>query len=116
MNFKIEIKFYDKTFDKIEGSVQLKDFPAYWISPCGKLMNANIGTFLKGAKTTKRVCLWANEKQYFLTFHFIVATAFIPNPHNYKFVIHRDGDNDNNHVDNLKWSPTKQTGHLLKKK
>ena len=35
--------------------------------------------------------------------HMLVAKAFIPNPHHYKYVIHIDGDITNNHVDNLRW-------------
>lgn len=39
-----------------------------------------------------------------LYLHRIVAMAFIPNPHNYKFVTHKDGDTLNNFADNLEWS------------
>lgn len=33
----------------------------------------------------------------------LVAKAFIPNPHNYPIVRHKDDDRLNNHVDNLEW-------------
>lgn len=36
--------------------------------------------------------------------HYLVALTFIPNHNNCKFVIHKDGDVKNNHVDNLEWS------------
>ena len=35
--------------------------------------------------------------------HNLVAKAFIPNPNNYSFVHHVDGDTTNNHIDNLEW-------------
>lgn len=34
----------------------------------------------------------------------ILAKAFIPNPHRYKFVIHKDGDFKNVELSNLEWS------------
>ena len=34
----------------------------------------------------------------------LVAEAFIPNPHNYKYVICKDGNSENNQADNLAWS------------
>lgn len=41
----------------------------------------------------------------YLLIHREVAKEFIPNPNDYKFVLHVDGDKNNNHVDNLIWSP-----------
>lgn len=34
----------------------------------------------------------------------LVASYFIPNPCNYRFVLHKDGNHYNNSVDNLFWS------------
>lgn len=36
----------------------------------------------------------------------LVAKAFIPNPNNYKFVKHKDGNLENCAADNLYWSDT----------
>jgi hypothetical protein len=37
--------------------------------------------------------------------HKIVAENFLMNPGKYRYVRHVDGDRDNNHVDNLEWTP-----------
>ena len=33
----------------------------------------------------------------------LIAETFLPNPNGYWFVLHMDGNDLNNHVDNLKW-------------
>lgn len=43
-------------------------------------------------------------KQKSFRIHRLVAQAFIPNPYNYKTVIHINGDRTDNRVENLKWS------------
>lgn len=34
---------------------------------------------------------------------YLVASSFVPNPHNYKNIRHIDGDINNNRADNLEW-------------
>lgn len=42
--------------------------------------------------------------------HRLVAEAFVPNPYNLPYVLHKDGDRDNNHYTNLQWS-SRQSNH-----
>lgn len=41
---------------------------------------------------------------------YMVASAFIPNPNNYKYVKHLDGDTLNSEVSNLAWVEKKPRG------
>jgi len=43
---------------------------------------------------------WSRERVFV---HRIVAETFIDNPHNYKYVNHKDGNRLNNNILNLEW-------------
>lgn len=47
--------------------------------------------------------------------HRLVAEAFVPNPYNLPYVLHKDGDRENNHYTNLEWS-SRQSNHPLQMK
>ena len=52
----------------------------------------------------RKVNLVANDGSHKLyTVHSLVANAFLPNPHHYKYINHKDGNKKNNHVENLEW-------------
>lgn len=54
-------------------------------------------------------------KRHFHRVHRLVATAFIPNANNYPVVNHKDGDVQNNTVDNLEWCTSQyNTVHAYK--
>lgn len=50
-----------------------------------------------------RVQLWSHRHCEYVSIHRLIAETFIPNPHQYPVVNHRDGNKTNNHVDNLEW-------------
>lgn len=60
-------------------------------------------------KGYNRVCLTRRDKQkqsYLV--HRLVANKFIPNPDNLPQVNHKDGNKDNNSVENLEWVTAQQ--------
>lgn len=68
----------------------------------------------KRGRRDKRVDLWKDGKSKTLLVSRIVATTFIHNPENKKFVNHIDGDHRNNHVENLEWSTyTENNNHAF---
>ena len=85
---KVEIVDYNYFVDK-EGRVYSKggEEKAQFVDDCGY----------------KRVALWKNNKYKFHLVHRLVAKALIPNPENKPCVNHKDGNKQNNHVDNLEW-------------
>lgn len=90
----------------------------------GKYKVSNMGNVLtnnyKNKKITKilkpsdngrgylGVSLYKNGKIHSKTIHKIVAEAFIDNPYNLPQVNHKDGDKNNNTVDNLEWCTAKE--------
>ena len=47
--------------------------------------------------------LYKNGKEKLFRVHRLVAMAFLPNPNNLPQVNHKDGNKQNNSVDNLEW-------------
>lgn len=49
------------------------------------------------------VDLMINKKRSRQLIHRLVAITFLPNPHNYPCINHKDCNPKNNHIDNLEW-------------
>lgn len=55
-----------------------------------------------------------DQKLRFAAVHRLIAEAFLPNPDNKKYVIHKDKNKLNNHVDNLIWATWEERKYLNK--
>lgn len=51
----------------------------------------------------KSILLYKDGKYHHVLIHRIIAISFIPNPENKPCVNHKDGDKQNNNIDNLEW-------------
>lgn len=92
-----------------------KDVPGYEglykVSNIGKVMSLNFdGTSQPRVMNPynvhgyKRLRLFKDKNKVSIGVHRLVAMAFIPNPENKPFINHKDGDPNNNTVENLEWA------------
>lgn len=96
----------------------INDFPNYQISNFGRVKSIprpkTKGGLLKQRKDNGgylKVFLTKNNKGKLVSVHRLVAINFIDNPNNLPEVNHKDGNKENNFVDNLEWM-TKQDNIL----
>jgi hypothetical protein len=80
----------------------------YSINEEGQVRNDKKGTFKKAYRNKRNgywvVDLYNNGKSMKVPIHRLVAEAFIPNPYNKLTVDHKDGNRENNSIENLRWA------------
>ena len=85
----------------------IPDFPAYAISPTGRILSYYTGKIRKAYRNPKdgywRVSLYKDKKVYTIEIHKLVAQTWIPKPEGDYEVSHLDNNKDNNTVPNLCW-------------
>lgn len=90
----------------------------YYISNTGLIKNINTNKILKLRKNCRgylKTNISINGKLKTVFIHRLVAITFIPNPNNYPQVNHKDGNKENNNVENLEWcSPKQNIEHAIK--
>ena len=82
----------------------------YEVSRDGEIRNVKTGRIMKqwiNDKGYKYVTLSNKSKRKHFQVHRLVATMFIPNPHNLPVVNHKDRNPLNNCVENLEWCTQK---------
>ncbi len=87
----------------------------YWVTEDGRvLFNQRRERKLQHVNGALQVMIYLNGRN---TFHFInrlVAECYLPNPENYRFVNHKDGNKMHNHVSNLEWVEKRVRRYLPK--
>lgn len=86
---------------------QVEGFESYYVSNMGRVYNTLTKRFIGNKNSDKygykRVKLSKLGARKPIDVHRLVAETFIPNPLNLKCVNHKDGNKENNTVDNLEW-------------
>ncbi len=80
----------------------------YSINRNGEVRNDTTGKliapYVNPGNSYLTVDLYKDNKQHKVTVHRLLAEAFIPNPDNKPCVDHKDGNRQNNSLNNLRWA------------
>lgn len=104
----------------VEFTENVEGHPGYHVSKMGdvwskhsgrwKLLTPNVTRSKKGFITNICVRLVdTNGKVKSYSLSRLIAHAYVPNPNNLKYVVHKDSNQMNNYYKNLEWSNNNQT-------
>lgn len=96
---------------------ELEDFPDYAVSTYGRVMNLRTNNILRPRNNSygyTRVGLRRDGETHDVYIHHLVAKAFISNYRRGVSIRHAD-DNDNNHINNLRFRKGRRMGTILTK-
>ena len=91
----------------MEEWINIKDNNSYSISSLGRVRNNKTGRILKNINHYSGYQHVRLQKKYY-SVHRLVATHFIPNPFTKEDVNHINELKDDNRVENLEWTTTKE--------
>lgn len=91
---------------EFESWKKIKGFDNAYISNYGRFKCGN-GKIRKGSGRYCIATIYENKKTYSFSVHYLVATAFIPNPYKLSEINHKDENKHNNCVWNLEWCTKK---------
>ncbi len=98
MKFKISNYYVNK--------MEIQGYNNYLIYEDGKVFSKKRNKFMKSRDNGcgyLRLNLYKDGKSKTFKIHRLIATYYIPNPHNYECVDHKDRNRQNNSIDNLRW-------------
>lgn len=91
----------------------IEGYENYEVSTAGNVRNKSTGRILKPYENGVgylQVGLCKDGKRKKILVHKLVASVWIPNPHNYDTVSHINHDREDNSVDNLQWMSKSNCG------
>ena len=86
---------------------------SYYVTTDGRVFNKNrVEKKVQNVNDYPQMMLYIKKKYTFHYVHRLVAEVYLPNPNNYEYVKHKDGNRWNNNVSNLEWDPNRERGNV----
>ena len=87
---------------------QIEGFPSYYITKEGKVFHVKEINPCDTIYGYNQVALYENNKTSRRKVHRLVAEVFLDNPENFDTVHHKNGNKQDNRVENLEWIDNKE--------